>query len=50
MEAVYTPGRVTWDTKGLDVLAADNPKVAACRKQGNDFITVRPRQKGKARS
>ncbi len=40
-QAVYQPGRTSWDTKALDAYAATRPEVAAYKKQGEPFVTIR---------
>jgi hypothetical protein len=39
--AVYSRGRVTWDTKGLDRYAAEHPEVMRFRKQGHPTVSLR---------
>lgn len=41
LHAVYTKGRVTWDTKGLDKFAVSHPEVMAYRKQGEPSVALR---------
>lgn len=41
LHAVYTKGRVTWDTKGLDKFALAHPEVSAYRKQGEPSVALR---------
>jgi hypothetical protein len=41
LHAVYTKGRVTWDTKGLDGYAAAHPELATFRKEGTPSVTIR---------
>ena len=41
LHAVYTRGRVTWDTKGLDKFAVSHPEVVAYRKQGEPSVSLR---------
>jgi hypothetical protein len=39
--AVYTRGRVSWDTKGLDNYADEHPEVLDFRKEGAPSIALR---------
>lgn len=41
LQAVYTKGRVTWDTKALDGYAKANPAIAEYRKQGDPSVSIR---------
>jgi len=41
LHAVYTKGRVTWDTRGLDKFAVSHPEVIAYRKQGEPSVSLR---------
>jgi hypothetical protein len=41
LQAVYTKGRITWDTKLLDGYAKANPVVAEFRKQGDPSVSIR---------
>jgi hypothetical protein len=41
LHAVYTRGRVTWDTKGLDKFAVSHPEVTQYRKQGEPNVSLR---------
>lgn len=41
--AVYTKGRVTWDTKHLDTYAEHNPEILRFRKQGMPSASIRVR-------
>lgn len=41
LHAVYTRGRVTWDTRGLDKFALSHPEVAQYRKQGEPGVSLR---------
>ena len=41
LQAVYTKGRVTWDTKALDGYAKANPAIAEYRKQGEPSVSIR---------
>ena len=39
--AVFTKGRVSWDTKALDGYAAAHPEVAQFRKEGAPSVSIR---------
>jgi hypothetical protein len=39
--AVFSKGRVSWDTKGLDGFAVANPAILAFRKEGKPSISIR---------
>src|SRR5262249_14105144 len=41
VQAVFTRGRVTWDTRGLDGYARAHPEVLAFRKEGDPSISLR---------
>jgi ElaB/YqjD/DUF883 family membrane-anchored ribosome-binding protein len=41
LQAVYTKGRITWDTKSLDGYAKANPAIAEYRKQGEPSVSIR---------
>ena len=41
MMAVFTKGRVSWDTKALDGYAAAHPEVAQFRKEGAPSVSIR---------
>lgn len=41
LHAVYSKGRVTWDTRGLDGYAVAHPELAAFRKVGDPSVTIR---------
>ena len=41
VQAVYTRGRVSWDTRGLDGYAQAHPEVQAFRKEGDPSISLR---------
>ncbi|MBA4065385.1 MAG: hypothetical protein C0501_17065 [Isosphaera sp.] len=41
VKAVYTAGRVTWDTPGLAAYAEHHPEVLAFRKVGKPFVVLR---------
>ena len=42
-QAVFTKGRVSWDTKALDGYAAAHPEVATFRKEGQPSVSIRAR-------
>jgi hypothetical protein len=39
--AVWSKGRVTWDTKGLTYFAGSHPEVLGYRREGKPIISVR---------
>jgi hypothetical protein len=41
LQAVYSRGRVTWDTKGLDRYAIEHPEVIRFRRQGQPSVSLR---------
>jgi len=41
LHAVFTSGRVSWDTRGLDGYAAAHPEVAQFKKQGDPSVAIR---------
>jgi hypothetical protein len=41
LQAVYSRGRVTWDTKGLDRYTVEHPEVLRFRKQGEPVVSLR---------
>ncbi len=41
LHAVFSQGRVTWDTKGLDRFALSHPEVVKFRKQGTPSVALR---------
>ncbi len=41
LHAVFSQGRVTWDTKGLDRFALSHPEVVRFRKQGAPSVALR---------
>lgn len=41
LQAVYTPGRVTWDAKALDDYAAAHPELLAFRRQSKPGVALR---------
>jgi phage host-nuclease inhibitor protein Gam len=43
--AVYTRGRVTWDTRRLDAYARHNPEVLEFRKEGQPSVSLRNQQR-----
>lgn len=40
-QAIYTKGRVSWDTKALDGYAAGHPEIAPFRKIGAPSVSIR---------
>lgn len=41
MSALFMPGRVSWDTRGLEGYAKANKAVLAFRKVGEPFVTIK---------
>lgn len=41
IHAVYTHGRITWDTKALDNYAVEHPEVVQFRRQGQPSVSLR---------
>jgi hypothetical protein len=41
LQAVYSRGRVSWDTRGLDRYAVEHPEVIRFRKQGEPAVSLR---------
>lgn len=41
VHAVYTKGRVTWDSKLLDGFAIAHPEIKAARKEGEPSVSLR---------
>jgi hypothetical protein len=41
LQAVWTKGRVSWDTKALEGYAAGHPEVLPFRKEGEPSVTIR---------
>jgi hypothetical protein len=39
--AMYNKGRVTWDTKKMEGFAIAHPELAALRKEGEPFVTIK---------
>lgn len=39
--AMYNRGRVTWDTKKMEGFAIAHPELAALRKEGEPFVTIK---------
>lgn len=39
--AMYNKGRVTWDTKKMEGFALAHPEIAALRKEGEPFVTIK---------
>lgn len=40
-KAVYSDGRVTWDTKGLDGYAVAHPEISAFKREGKKYVYIR---------
>jgi phage host-nuclease inhibitor protein Gam len=47
LEAVFTGGRTSWDTKGLDEAIKVIPTLAQYRKIGDPYVTIRARKVAK---
>lgn len=43
--ATITPGRVTWDGRGLDKYAVAHPELSQFRRQGEAYVTIAPLRK-----
>lgn len=41
LQAVYTKGRTSWDTKGLDGYAVAHPEIQTFRKEGAPSVSIR---------
>lgn len=41
LQAVFTKGRISWDTKALDGYAKANPAIVEFRKQGEPSVSIR---------
>ena len=41
MTGIYTKGRVTWNTKGLDGYAMAHPTVRSFRSEGKSYASLR---------
>ena len=41
LQAVFTKGRVSWDTKALDGYAAAHPEITTFRKVGEPSVSIR---------
>jgi len=41
LHAVYTKGRITWDTKGLEGVLVNQPELAKFRKEGDPSVSIR---------
>ena len=41
LQAVYTKGRVSWDTKAIDGYAISHPELFAFRKEGEPSVSIR---------
>lgn len=44
LQAVFTGGRVTWDTKYLDRYAEEHPDLLTFRRQGDPSVAIRRKQ------
>jgi phage host-nuclease inhibitor protein Gam len=44
LEAVFTSGRVSWDTKGLDEAIKVLPQLEQYKKKGDPYVTIRARR------
>ena len=44
LEAVFTNGRTSWDTKGLDAAIKVLPQLEQFKKQGDPYVTIRARR------
>jgi phage host-nuclease inhibitor protein Gam len=44
-QAVFTKGRVSWDTKALDGYAAAHPEITIFRKEGAPSVSIRAKGK-----
>jgi CO dehydrogenase/acetyl-CoA synthase delta subunit len=42
LHAVWTKGRVAWDTRALDGYATAHPEIAPFRKEGAPSVSIRP--------
>jgi hypothetical protein len=40
-KAVFSKGRVTWDTKGLDGFAVAHPEIETLKRVGNPSVSIR---------
>jgi hypothetical protein len=41
LQAVWTKGRISWDTKALDGYAAAHPEITPFRKEGEPSVSIR---------
>lgn len=41
MSALYMPGRITWDTRGLEGYSKAHPEVLELRRVGEPFVTIK---------
>lgn len=46
LQAVYMPGRVTWDAKALEGYAAAHPELLPFRRVGQPSVSIRLTEKG----
>ncbi len=44
LQAVFSKGRVSWDTKALDGYALAHPEISPMRKQGEPSVSIRGRK------
>jgi len=40
LRAVWTPGRVSWDTREMERYSQEHPEILAFRKQGQPFVRI----------
>jgi hypothetical protein len=43
LQAIMIAGRVTYDSKAMDVYALSHPEITVYRKEGEQFVQIRPR-------
>jgi Tfp pilus assembly protein PilO len=41
LQAAWTKGRVTWDTRALDIYSTLHPEIRPYRKEGEPFVVIR---------
>jgi adenylate kinase family enzyme len=41
LQATWTKGRVTWDTRALDTYSVLHPEIRTYRKEGEPFVVIR---------
>jgi phage host-nuclease inhibitor protein Gam len=44
LEAIFTSGRISWDTKGLDEAIKVLPQLEQYKKKGDPYVTIRARR------